>query len=339
MSEPFVSVIIAVRNEATFIARSLGAILAQDYSAERMEILLADGDSEDDTVRIARSLPGGERVRVLANPRRIQSAGLNQLLQEARGEYIVRVDGHTVIAPDYVRQCVAALIATGAEVVGGPMRPVGTTLMGKAIAAAGRSRFAVPTAFHVREGACYTDTVYMGAWPRAVLARVGGYDERLRVNEDYELNYRIRDAGGRVYLSPTIASSYFGRQTLGELARQYLAYGRGKTLTLRKHPASLRPRQTIAPLFVLFLVLGIPLCAALPVAIAPWLALLAVYALCNIAFSVAAASRGALSSAGRIALAFLTIHLAWGAGFWLGWLGREKTVAPPAPSVANPSLT
>jgi glycosyltransferase involved in cell wall biosynthesis len=339
MSEPLVSVIIAVRNEAAFIARSLGAILAQDYPADHMEILLADGESDDDTVRIALSLPGGERVRILTNPQRIQSAGLNLLIQEARGEYIVRVDGHTIIAPDYVRQCVAALLATRAEVVGGPMRPVGTTLMGKAIAAAGRSRFAVPTAFHVCENACYTDTVYMGAWPREVLARVGGFDERLRVNEDYELNYRIRDAGGRVYLSPAIASSYFGRQTVGELARQYLAYGRGKTLTLRKHPASLRPRQTIAPLFVLYLAVGIPVCAALPVAVAPWLALLAVYALCNIAFSVATASRGARVSAGRIALAFLTIHLAWGAGFWLGWIGRAKTVTPPAPSVVKPSLT
>lgn len=339
MREPFVSVIIAVRNEAAFIARSLGAILAQDYPADRMEILLADGESEDDTLHIARSLPGGERVRILANPQRIQSAGLNLLIREALGEYIVRVDGHTILAPDYVRQCVAALQATEAEVVGGPMRPVGTTLMGRAIAAAGRSRFAVPTAFHVCEDACYTDTVYMGAWPREVLARMGGYDERLRVNEDYELNYRIRDAGGRVYLSPAITSSYFGRQTLGELARQYMAYGRGKTLTLRKHPASLRPRQTIAPLFVLFLALGIPVCAALPVAIAPWLALLGVYALCNIAFSVATTSRGARASAGRIALAFLTIHLAWGAGFWVGWLGREKPVAPSAPSVVNPSLT
>ncbi|HEV2405395.1 MAG TPA: glycosyltransferase, partial [Ktedonobacterales bacterium] len=97
MSEPLVSVIIAVRNEAAFIARSLGAILAQDYPADRMEILLADGESDDDTVRIARSLPGGERVRILANPQRIQSAGLNLLIQEARGEYVVRVDGHTII--------------------------------------------------------------------------------------------------------------------------------------------------------------------------------------------------------------------------------------------------
>ncbi|HKV84321.1 MAG TPA: glycosyltransferase family 2 protein [Ktedonobacterales bacterium] len=339
MSEPFVSVIMAVRNEAAFIAESLGAILEQDYPAERMEILLADGASEDDTLGIVRALPGAERIRIVSNPLRVQSAGLNLLIPESTGEFIIRIDGHTIIAKDYVRRCVETLLATSAQVVGGPMRPVGKTPMGRAIAAAGRSRFAVPTAFHVCEQACYTDTVYLGAWPRAVLAGVGGYDERLSPNEDYELNYRIRRAGGRIYLSPAISSRYFGRQTLGALARQYLAYGVAKTRTLRKYPGSLRPRQTVAPLFVVFLAVGVPLWAFLPIALVLWAALLALYVVCNATFSIAAAPQRSLPSVGRIALAFLTMHIAWGVGFWLGWFGKERGATPSPSSLVNPSLT
>lgn len=322
MTEPFVTIIMAVRNESAFIARSLGAVLNQDYPGNRMEILVADGESTDDTVDVARGLPGSERVRFITNPKRVQSAGLNLLIPMARGDYIVRVDGHTIVEPDYVRQCVNTLLSTSAQVVGGPMRPVGATRMGKAIAAVGRSRFAVPTAFHVSESAGYTDTVYLGAWPRVVLTRTGGFDESLSPNEDYELNYRIRRSGGRIYLSPAISSRYFCRQTLGALARQYMAYGVAKTRTLRKYPSSLRLRQIVAPAFVLFLALGLPLRLLAPGVFPLWLAGLTLYALCVIAFSLATARRSGSLAVDAIALAFVTIHMCWGAGFWLGWVIR-----------------
>ncbi len=315
---PFVTVVMPIRNEEAFIARSLGAVLAQDYPPERVEVLIADGLSDDRSAEVIRSLPGSERARIISNPDRIQAAGLNRAIQQARGEYVIRVDGHTVIAPDYVRRCIEALQATGAHNVGGPMDPVGLTPMGRAIAAAGKSSFAVPSAFHVSQKAQYTDTVYMGAWPKQVLDSVGSFDSRYAINEDYELNVRIRQAGGQIYLSPDIRCAYYGRQTLGALARQYLRYGKGKISTLRKHPGSLRLRHLIAPLFVAGLVVGGLLSLAFPWAQALWSAGIIAYIAAALLFSYRIASKTDMSLLWRLLLVFAAMHLAWGAGFWVG---------------------
>lgn len=319
-SLPPVSILLPVRNEAAFIARSLGAVLAQDYPADRLEILVADGESDDGTPELIRSLPGGERVRIIANPARIQAAGLNLLIGEAHGDVLVRVDGHTIIAPDYVRACVDALRESGAWNVGGPMLPEGTTPMGRAIAAAGRSPFAVPSAFHVSQAAAFTDTVYLGAWPRWVFERVGGCNEHVGVNEDYELNVRIRQAGGRIYLTPAIRSTYYGRQTLGALARQYWRYGRSKVRTLAAHPRSLRPRQLAAPALVAALALGGPLALiSRPIRLLFGLLLFA-YGAANLLASVQAAARSGWGLLPRLPAVFAAMHISWGAGFWRGML-------------------
>lgn len=315
---PTVTVVLPVRNEAAFIQRCLGAILDQDYPAERLNVLIADGESDDDTVTIVEAMPGAERVRVIHNPARIQSAGLNLLILRATGDYVIRVDGHTIIAPDYVRQCVIALQETGAWNVGGAMDPVGITRTGRAIAAAGKSAFAVPTAFHVSSSATYTDTVYLGAWPRWVFERVGAYNTNVGVNEDYELNVRIRAAGGKIYFTPRIKSVYYGRQTLSALWRQYHRYGQSKVRTLREHPRSLRGRHLVAPLFVAGLLIGVLLAALNPVLAVLYAAGIGAYAALNVAFSVRAASRAGWELLPLLPLVYLTIHLAWGSGFWRG---------------------
>jgi len=336
MADPFVTVIMPVRNEEAFIARSLGAVLSQRYPAARLDVLVTDGQSDDRTRAVIASLPGAERVRVIENPRRRQAFGLNLALRQARGDIIVRVDGHTIIAPDYVRQCVQALAQSGAVNVGGRMEPQGETPMGRAIAAAGASRFGVPTAFHVSETPQYTDTVYMGAWRRDALLAVGGFNERLRVNEDYELNYRLRRAGGRIYLSPAIRSTYFGRQTLGALARQYFAYGADRTNTLKLHPASLKPRQLVAPAFVCALLFGGALASLNEAARVAWTAIIALYALLNLSASARVARREGRSGwllLPRLPLVFATMHVAWGLGFWRGLLFGGS----PAPRDAAPN--
>ncbi len=335
MADPLVSVIMPIRNEEAFIARSLGAVLGQDYPADCIEALIADGQSDDRTREIIASLPGATRVRIIENPQCRQAFGLNAALREARGEIIVRVDGHTIIAPDYIRQCVRALEVSGAVNVGGRMEPQGETAMGRAIAAAGASRFGVPTAFHVSDKPQYTDTVYLGAWPRDALLAVGGFDERLQVNEDYELNYRLRQAGGRIYLSPAIRSTYFGRQTLRALARQYFAYGWDRTNTLKLHPASLKPRQLVAPGFVAALLLGAALAPLSALVRLAWLALLLAYALANLAASAQVARRAGWRLAPLLPLVFTTMHLAWGLGFWRGIL---MSGAPVRHGAATPQL-
>src|SRR5260370_23963238 len=174
MSAAVVSIILAVRNEERFIARTLDAVLRQEYPLEALEIIVADGASDDGTVDAIRALDVAGRIRIIPNPRRIQAAGLNLAMQQARGDIIVRVDGHTVIASDYVRQCVALLDQTGAWNVGGRMHPIGLMPMGRAIAAAGTTPFPGPSPFHVSSTAPYTDTVYIGARPRPVLLATGG---------------------------------------------------------------------------------------------------------------------------------------------------------------------
>lgn len=317
-----------VRNEAAMIARSLGAVLCQDYPADRLEILVADGASDDDTRAIIAGLPGAERVRVLANPGRTQAAGLNVAIAAARGAIIVRVDGHTIIAPDHVHRCVRALRETHAECAGGLMVPAAVSPAGAVIAHAVASRFGVPSAFRTGTRAGPADSVYLGAWPREVFARIGIFDETLPANEDYELNYRLRAAGGKVYLNPAIRSTYFGRQTLGELARQYFTYGRGKAAVLRKHPGSLRPRQLVAPAFVAFIALG---ALAAPLSVPTrvlWLGVLALYvALATAAAAPLLPNRGVVGVARAVA-AFAVLHTAWGTGFWLGLLR-------PAPRAAR----
>jgi glycosyltransferase involved in cell wall biosynthesis len=332
--EAFISVVMPVRNEEALIARSLGAILNQTYPRELVEIIVADGLSNDRTLEIINTLPGKERVRVISNPQQLQAAGLNAAIREARGDIIVRVDGHTIIEPDYIRQCVDVLQETGAANVGGPMNPVGLTPMGQAIASATKMPFAVPSAFHISTKGQYTDTVYLGAWPRRVFDWVGGFDESLPGNEDYEFNYRLRQSGGQIYLSPAIRSHYFGRQTLGALARQYFNYGKAKTSTLKKYPASLRLRQLAAPCFIGAVIGGLPLSVIAPLILWLWLFILLIYLAAALGFSLVAASRAGYTLLWRIPLVFMTIHLAWGAGFWVGWLfgnlrlSRQRTATP-----------
>ncbi len=325
---PFVTVVMPIRNEADFIGRSLGAVLAQDYPRDRLEVLVVDGMSSDDTRQVVAEVAAADgRVRLLDNPARVVPTAMNIGIAAAHGEVIVRVDGHTAIAPDYVARCVHHLQQTGADNVGGPMQPAGLTPMGEAIAAATSSPFGIPTRFHHSNRPGYVDTVYMGAWPRAALARVGGFDEALIRNQDYELNYRIRRSGGRIYFAPDIRSTYYGRQTLPTLARQYFQYGVWKARVIARHPASIRPRHLVAPAFVAALAGG----AALG-PLSRWGGRLFAfaagsYALANLAASTWLAVRRGWRLLPRLPLAFATLHLTWGAGFWWGVVQLARGVA------------
>lgn len=311
-----------VLNEAAFIRRSLAAALAQDYPPDRLEILVVDGGSTDDTPQIVREIiaqTGHPQVRLLHNPRRIQAAALNIGIQAARGDIIVRVDGHTVIAPDYVRTCVAYLAEGRADNAGGLMRPVGITYVGQAVALATSSPFGIGgSKFHYSEKEQYVDTVYLGAYWRHTFDRIGLYDETFRINEDYELNYRLRQAGGRILLSPNIISHYTPRSSLTALWRQYFQYGRWKVRTLQKHPASLRWRQTVPPLFVAGLVGS--LLAGLAWPPAWWLfgGVAGAYLLANLVASTISARRGGWRYLPVLPLVFAIIHIGWGLGFWWG---------------------
>jgi succinoglycan biosynthesis protein ExoA len=255
---PTVSVILPTLDEQAFLRDCLDSLRAQDYS-NIVEILVVDGGSTDETRAIATGVSGS--VRVLDNPLTSAAAAMNVGLAAAVGDVIVRADAHTLYESDYVSRCVGILLETGADNVGGPMNPVGTTSFARAVAAVTSSPIGVgPGRFHYSRRREEVDTVYLGCWFRGTLEALGGYDEsRLQwAAEDQELNFRLREQGGRVILDPEIRSVYFPRATPRALFRQYFNYGIAKASTLAKHgglptwrplaPASLVAISAIAAL-------------------------------------------------------------------------------------------
>lgn len=331
--EPRVTVVMPVRNEERYIERSLGSVLAQDYPEDKIEVLIADGMSTDRTRELVAKLAAGRNVRVLDNPRGIVSTGLNLAFAEASGDVIVRVDGHCEIGPGHVRAAVEALADATFAGVGGPMETVGETESARAIAAAMSSRFGVGGA-SFRTGCdepTVSDTVPFPVYPRSVLEEAGPYDEELVRNQDDEYNYRLRGAGRRLLLLPSMLSRYYSRARLRSLASQYFQYGFWKVRVMQKHPRQMRWRQMAPPAFVAALAAGTA--AAFWSVVAAWglAALLAVYLM---AAWVAAASAGRdLSFRGRVLLPFVfpILHLSYGCGFWVGmvrFLGRWKFTKP-----------
>jgi len=337
-SNPFVTVIMPIRDEAAFIARSLGAVLAQDYPPDRLEVLVVDGMSGDGTREIVQqtlkhanlSTCQPANLELLDNPGRIVPTALNIGLRQARGEVIVRTDGHTEIAPDYVRQCVAVLERTGADNVGGKMTAVGQGRFGQAVSLATSSPFGVGGArFHYSDREEWVDTVYLGAWPRTVFERIGGFDEELVRNQDDEFNFRLTQAGGKIWLDPSIRSVYYSRATLRGLWKQYFQYGLYKVRVIQKRGAVPSWRHLVPAGFVLGLVGSILL--ALLTRQSCWLlGVVAPYALTNGIASLWTARRN-WRTLPLLPLAFLILHLAYGCGFWLGLVrfGRRFLRASP----------
>lgn len=307
MSTQAVSILLPVLDEVTGIEACLDSLEAQDYPGP-MEILIADGGSTDGTLElIAR-----RRVTVIANPLRVQSHGVNLAARQASGEILIRADAHTTYAPDYVSRSVAVLTETGAAVVGGPIRPVGTTRFGKAVAAAMRSRLGIgPGAFHHAERRQEVDTVYLGAFRRSEFLELGGMRALPSgVAEDADLYFRWRQRGGVIIVDPSIRSTYLPRQTPGALWRQFFRYGRGKADMLRVN----RRWPSWRPLAPLLLVLGL----ATGLAIGP---LVGWWPLGGLASSwmvvLIIAGRGRL----LVMVAAAIMHLSYGFGLLRGLLG------------------
>jgi len=318
-----VSVVVPVRNEAPRVGACLEGLLAQDYGLARMEIIVVDGMSTDGTRDILQTYAARyPNIRMLDNPGRIVPVGMNMGIRAAGGDYIIRVDGHTVLPPNYVSLCVRFLEQTGADNVGGTMRAMGDGYLAKAIAIATSSPFGVGNSpFHYSDKAQWVDTVYLGAFRREALERVGLYDESLVRNQDYELNYRIRKAGGRIFYTPEIFAYYYGRDSLGALWRQYHQYGLWKVRVIARHPGSAQVRHFAAPLFVAGLLsLGV-LAPVLP--FARWLLglQLMLYALAGVTSSTREALRKGLKFLPVLPLVFLVLHLSWGLGFLRGGCG------------------
>ena len=338
-----ISVIIPCRNEKRHIGEFLDSLLAQELEPGwQLEVLVADGLSDDGTRDILRQYSArAPHVRMIDNPGRIVSTGLNAAIAASTGEIVIRMDAHTTYARDYILQSVRVLEESGADNVGGPWVAEGRGLIGKAIAAAFRSPFC--TGGGKAHDANYegeVDTVYLGCWHRRVFDWAGLFDPELVRNQDDEFNFRLRRLGGRIWQSPRIKSSYTPRASLAALFRQYLQYGFWKVAVIRKHRALASWRHAAPVLFVS----SIPLSLSLIV-------LASAFGLSTVAFALGGALAAGLmvyvlacvSSALAFARSLETpallvlpsvialYHIAYGLGFLMGVL------KPPGSSTASPA--
>lgn len=320
-SLPPVSVFMAVRDSASSLAESVGRVLSQDYAGE-LELVVAVGPSGDRTQAIADELAATEpRLVVVDNPAGYTPHGLNAAVAAARHDLLVRVDGHALIPADYVSRVVGHLTTTDAANVGGRMVAVGAGPVDGAVAVGYGSRFGLGGgAFHVGGVAGPAPTVYLGAFHRSALEAVGGYDEHFLRAQDWELNFRLREAGRTIWFDPEIAVGYQPRDTWRDLAKQQYRTGGWRRRVIDRHPSTASLRYLAPPVLVVGLLVGLVVAAFAPL-VSCWLllGLLAPvdYALAIIAVGLYEGRGKPWSVRVRVPVAMAIMHLAWGAGFLL----------------------
>ncbi len=344
MSKPVskpVSILVPIRNEAQYIQRCLDAIAAQDHP--ELECWIIDGMSDDNTRSlIAPYLEKHPWMHVLDNPERTAPYALNYGLEKATGEVIIRVDGHCEIASDYVSSCLRVMEESGADCVGGPLVSQGDSARAEAIAMAMSSPFGVGNArFRYSQQAAWVDTLAFGAYRRVVFDTVGSFNPELTRNQDDEFNYRVREAGFLIYLSPEIRAVYYTRGSFKKLWQQYAGYGLWKVRVMKAYPKSIQMRHLVPGLFVAGLSGSTALtliamlfqkagqCHRAPQLVkkGPLLlkAIVYPYALLGLLMGVKRTKKQ-WRYLPDILLSFPILHLAYGSGFWQGvWQSVKRS--------------
>ena len=322
---PAVSVVMPVLNEERHLAESVAAVLGQEYPGG-FELVLAIGPSKDRTEAIARELAAADRrITVVPNPSGQIASAMNAAVKTARHDIITRIDAHSMLPDGYLETAVRALTATGAADVGGWMAAEGVTPFQSAVAWAMTSPFGVGAAAnHTGGDAGPADTVYLGVYRREAIEKVGGYDETMLIAEDWELNYRIRAAGGLIWFTPDLKVTYRPRATLGALAKQQFRYGRWRRVVARRYPETVNLRYLAPPaataLNAAGLVIGaVGLIGTLAGAPVPYLtfgfAVPVVYLAGVTAVAAKFAGTESPSVRARVPLVLAAMHTCWGAGF------------------------
>ncbi|MFJ6103586.1 glycosyltransferase family 2 protein [Streptomyces sp. NPDC092359] len=314
---PPVSVIMPVLNEERYLRTSVRHILEQEYDGE-MEVVIALGPSTDRTDEIAAELvretaSDTRRVQTVPNPTGRTPAALNAAIQASHHPIVVRVDGHGMLSPGYVSTAVRLLEETGAQNVGGVMHAEGENAWEDAVAAAMTSKIGVGNAaFHTGGEAGPAETVYLGVFRREALEQQGGYNVEFIRAQDWELNFRIREAGGLIWFSPELRVQYRPRPSVRALAKQYKDYGRWRHVVARYHQGSINLRYLAPPVAVCGIAAGLVVGAALT----PLGFLVPAGYLAAIAAGSVPAGKGLpLKARLRIPVALATMHMSWGYGF------------------------
>jgi glycosyltransferase involved in cell wall biosynthesis len=322
MSEPSVSVIIPVLNEERFLKQSVQAILNQNYSGQ-FEIILALGPSKDQTNVIAQELAQDKRIKLVENPSGRTASALNNAIKNSNFDIIVRLDGHAIVDSSYIKNAVNTLLESGADNVGGLMKAEGTNAFEKSVAAAMTSKFGVGNApFHVGGKSGEVDTVYLGTFRKSALERVGYFDESFIRAQDWEMNYRIRKTGGKIWFNPDLVVSYRPRKNILQLAKQYFEYGQWRKQVTKTYPETVSMRYLAPPVTVSGLIAGFVMVLFSKILEINWLQIgwlapLIYLTVILLAFLSIGSKIGLLSRL-YLLLVLPTMHLSWGVGFLKG---------------------
>jgi glycosyltransferase involved in cell wall biosynthesis len=318
--KPLVTIIIPCRNEEKYIEKCIYSIINSNYKSS-MEIIIADGMSEDATRDKLREINKKIGIiKILDNPGLIAPIGLNTAITSAKGEIIIRVDGHCVIAPDYISNCVKHLLEDEIDGVGGPMKTIGETPISESIAIAMSSVFGVgDSSFRTTNGKTkLVESIPFPAYTRKIIEKVGLYDEELVRNQDDEYNYRILDAGGKLLLASDVQSTYYSRGSIGRLWKQYYQYGFWKVRVLQKHHRQMRPRQFVPPLFVFALLSALMFSWFVPWGKIILFSIIGSYLVANLIASTTISIKKGWRHFIYLPVIFAALHLSYGSGFLIG---------------------
>lgn len=336
---PRVSVVIPVRNEAAFIESNLEALRGQDYPLDRLEVVVADGRSEDATREIVNAVAArwsqdgarGCRVLLVDNPERVMPTGVNAAIRQATGDLVLLLGGHARLPSTYIRECVALMLETGVDGTGGAVESVSRGRVGEAIAALMSSPFGIGNSdFRTARGVgggrpVPADTLPFPVFRRQVYERVGLYNPHMIRHQDYEFNYRVRQAGGRMLLLPALKATYHVRSSLRVLWRQYWQYGVYKGRFLRRFPRSVKLRHLIPPLFTAAVALAAVAAIVTEAGRLALLALVLPYAFFMMAAVAQFLSERRWSVAALAPAVMFCLHFGYGLGIWFG------LALPPVP--------
>ena len=319
---PKVSIIVPCYNEQNTIGHLLEAIYHQTYPLSDIEVIIADGNSEDGTLGIIKGFQTSQAdlcIKIINNSKRIIPAALNCAINGSRGEIIIRLDAHSIPSHDYVELCVKDLEAGLGDNIGGvwDIKPGGTGIIAKSIALSASHPIAVGDArYRYTSKADWVDTVPFGAFYRSLIDKIGYFDETLLTNEDYEFNVRIRKNGGNIWLNPKIRSVYFSRKNYLQLAKQYWRYGFWKMAMLKRYSNTIRWRQALPPLFLCSLLFLLILSIWYYIARFLFIIQISLYILILIVGALPLAIKEKdIRLLFSVPLAIATMHLSWGAGF------------------------
>ena len=320
--KPFISIIIPMRNEARHIEACLQSMLDQDYPTDRMEILVADGCSNDGSRGIVeRFAVPHPNVILLENPEQIVPTGLNRAIHRSKGKYVLRADAHAEYADDYLSKCVSYLAKTGAQNVGGPLitLPGGENLSARVVAALTSHPVVVGgSKFRTSMKEEYADGAFFGAFPRVLFDRIGYFNEALVRHQDNEFNSRILQYGGKIFKTPKIVVRYYNQSTLRGLYRQAFRNGMWHVLSLLGNPASFKFRYFAPFGFVCWLLTFGVLSLLHPLFLVPMLGCLVVYGAVAAWVTVQLGREYGPVVAGCVPTSMFSYHVAYGLGTVVG---------------------